>query len=509
VGSKLIIILAFLTSYSFVAHAISVEREQELNQEFKAYCDQVSKYVIKNHYSVTCDTDYHHYNSRAALNHYNSNPDHDIKIANYNLLHPGSNKNSYKDIALVAQIINEYDLVSAQELIPRLGNDMRHNNDLVDMIEDTKNYDLEKLYKIPGYILILEELRKLDPSWALITSPRGEASSPSSVHEMLGFFYRASIVRPKETEHCSELATKNDREDANTSFACYPLFRAPFFRVDAADGFSRKPFVSSFESGEYDFTIMNAHVIFTSPKDEETMSWISNLAFGVDDYSQVGTGVTKETYARFAEVRLTLEMLEIFSKNYKEQDLFFSADMNLESKISYWQTLMGDFNSFTLISELPTSLTNYRYGRGDVETNGFSSNYDHFIYNNKANKNCITDKSGKIEVTRQSYFEDHVDEWMRENYLAREETSDADEPYRFSSKGKKIMERKLQEHRQFLEESRIIVDGKIVAQFEDVEKELEIYKRRVFDEQLSDFTYYKLYRELISDHFPISITCKN
>ncbi len=493
-----------------VANAISVEREQELNTEFMSYCEQVSKYVIKNKFSVSCETDYHHYNSRAAANHYSMKPDHDLRIANYNILHPGSNKNSYKDLSLIAQIINQYDLVSAQELIPRLGNDMRHNNDLVEMIESTKNYDLEKLYKIPGYILILNELRKLDPSWALITSPRGEASSPSSVHEMLGFFYRAAIVRPIETEHCAEIGVKTNREEANTDFACYPLFRAPFFRVDAADGFSRKPFVSSFESGDFDFTLMNAHVIFTSPKDDETMSWISNLAFGVNDYSDVGTGVTKETYARFAEVRLTLEMLELLSRNYKEQDLIFAADMNLEARIAYWQQLMSDFNSFTLIGEMPTSLTNYRYSsRGSVATNGFSSNYDHFIYNNKANKNCTKDSDGKIKVTRQSYFEDHVDEWMKDNYLVREETGDADEPYKFSSKGKKIMEQRLEEHKRFLEESLIIVDGEIVPQYEDVEKELEIYKRRVFDEQLSDFTYYKLYRELISDHFPISISCKN
>ncbi len=509
-GMKLIIILSLFSSYSMVANAISVEREQELNEEFRSYCEQAAKYVVKNRFSVTCDSDYHHYNSRAAANHYDGKPAHDIRIANYNMLHPGSNKNSYKDLALIAQIINEYDLVSAQELIPRLGNDMRHNNDLVEMIENTKNYDLEKLYKVPGYLLILNELRKLDPSWALITSPRGEASSPSSVHEMLGFFYRASIVRPIETEHCVEMASKNSREEVNTNFACYPLFRAPFFRVDAADAFSRKPFIASFESGNYDLTLMNAHVIFTSPKDEETMSWISNLAFGIDDYSEVGTGVTKETYARFAEVRLSLEMLELLSKNYKEQDLIFAADMNLEARIAYWDQLLNDFGNFSLIGEMATSLTNYRYSnRGTVETFGFSSNYDHFIYNKNANKNCETDTDGKIKVTRQSYFEGHVDEWMKDRYLVREETNDEEEPYRISAKGQKIMESRLEEHKQFLEDSLIIVEGEIVAQFEDVERELDIFKRRVFDEQLGDFTYYKLYRELISDHFPIGITCKN
>ena len=58
-----------------------------------------------------------------------------------------------------------------------------------------------------------------------------------------------------------------------------------------------------------------------------------------------------------------------------------------------------------------------------------------------------------------------------------------------------------------LENTFAIDDGEIVPQYEDIDRELEIFKRRIFDEQLSDFTYYKFYRELISDHYPIGITC--
>ena len=503
---KLLSILLVLACSINGAFAISIEREQELNAEFKEYCDNVSDYVIKSRYTVICDSDYHHYNARAADNHYNQKPEHDIRIANYNMLHPGSNKNSYKDLALLAKIINEYDLVSAQEIIPRLGNDMRHNRDLVEMIKknDKDAESLSKLYRSPGYVLILDELRKLDPSWALITSPRGEAASPSSVHEMLGFFYRASIVRPKVNEHCEEFASSKTE-----AIACYPLFRAPFFRQDVADAFSRKPFLASFESGDFDFSLLNAHVIYTSSKDEELMRFISNIAFGIDDYSQVGTGVTKETYARWAEVKLSLEMLDLLANNYKEQDLIFAADMNLESKISYFETMMKQFPRFDLVGEMATSLTPYRYGRGDVETNGFSSNYDHFILNNTANAPCERDAKGKVHVTRQSYFENHVDEWMKEHYIAREETGDPANPYQFSKAGMKLMQERIKEHREMLEQTFTVVDGEIVAQYEDIDREVEIFKRRIFDEQLSDQTYYKFYRELISDHFPISISCKN
>ena len=503
---KFLSILLLLSSFTVEVYAISIEREQELNAEFKEYCDNVSDYVIKNRYTVICSSDYQHFNARAGINHYNEKPAHDIRIANYNMLHPGSNKNSYKDLVLLAKIINEYDLISAQELIPRLGNDMRHNRDLVEMIKkDAKEAEnLSKLYRSPGYVLILDELRKLDPSWALIMSPRGEAASPSSVHEMLGFFYRASIVRPKVNEHCEEFATSKEE-----AIACYPLFRAPFFREDVADAFSRKPFLASFESGNFDFSLLNAHVIYTSSKDEELMRFISNIAFGIDDYSQVGTGVTKETYARFAEVKLALEMLDLLADRYSEQDLIFAADMNLESKISYFEVLMKQFSRFDLVGEMATSLTPYRYGRGNVETNGFSSNYDHFILNNEANAPCARDAKGKVHVTRQSYFENHVDEWMKKYYVAREETGDPANPYQFSKAGEELMKERIQEHREMLEQTMTVVDGTIVAQYDDVDREVEIFKRRIFEEQLSDQTYYKFYRELISDHFPISISCKN
>lgn len=489
-----------------VAHAITPQREQELNAEFKVYCEETARFVVKNRYTVTCSDEFHHYNARAAANHYRSVQSSELKIANYNLLHPGSNKNSYKDMALMAQIMNEYDVISVQELIPRLGNDMRHNRDLVELIRSKSDESLTELYRAPGYVIILDELRKIDPSWALITSPRGEASSPSSVHELVGFYYRASKARPIVTEHCAEL---NKGIEGRDSFACYPLFRKPFFRDDVADAFSRKPFIASFESGKFDFTLMNAHVIYTSPRDEATMSWISQVAFGESDYSRVGVGVTKETYARFAEVRLSLEMLDLLIENYNEQDVIFAADMNLESTVAYWQTLLGDFSNFSLYGEMATSLTPYRYGRGNVETGGFSSNYDHFIMNNRANNGCKRDQDGKVAVERQSYFEGHVDAWMRKYYVAREETGDAEEPYRFSNKGEQLMEQRLKEHKKWLEDARTIVDGEIVPQFEDVERELEIFRRRIFDEQLSDFTYYKFYRELISDHFPISISCQN
>ncbi len=484
-----------------IAFAISPEREQQLNAEFKVYCEEAAKYVIKNRFTIDCGDEFHHYNARAAANHYRNSGSQDLKIANYNLLHPGSNKNSYKDLGLIAQIINNYDLVSVQEIIPRLGNDMRHNQDLVVLMENGGSAELAAHYRAPGYLLILERLRALDPSWALITSPRGEASSPSSVHEMLGFYYRASKVRPKRTDHCLE------QNEQSAGLACYPLFRQPFFRADVADAFSRKPFIASFESGNFDFTLMNAHVIFTSPKDEETMRWITQTAFGLDNYSDVGVGVTKETYARFAEVRLALEMLQLLIENYEEQDVMFAADMNLESKTAYWQTLARDFPKFSLYGDMATSLTPYRYS-GRNETGGFSSNYDHFILNNQANQPCVRGEDGKVVVERHSYFEGETQEWIKRSYLVREETGVADEPYRISNKGDVLMKKRMHEHREFLENTLTVVGGQLVPQYDDVERELETYRRRIFDEQLNDFTYYKFYRELISDHFPISINCR-
>jgi len=48
----------------------------------------------------------------------------------------------------------------------------------------------------PGYVKVLKELMKLDPSWALILAPieAGEGTHT----ELGGFFFRATKVQPKK-----------------------------------------------------------------------------------------------------------------------------------------------------------------------------------------------------------------------------------------------------------------------------------------------------------------------
>ena len=41
-----------------------------------------------------------------------------------------------------------------------------------------------------------------------------------------------------------------------------------------------------------------------------------------------------------------------------------------------------------------------------------------------------------------------------------------------------------------------------------IQERIDGFKRRVFTNQLTNAFYYRFYQEILSDHFPVSITCK-
>ena len=204
------------------AYAVTDKEDFERRVFYKEKCREIKKYSVGSSFSVDCYHNYHHYNSKSYSYNYSSSEARarkQLKIAEYNLWHPGSLRSGFKDIPLVAKIMNRWDVIASNELLPVIGRDEHNNNQVVEYIEDSLKLlselgktdgneeqitiikdDLnrvEKLYRAPGYLKILNELRKLDRTWALILAPRGEASSPTHVQEMVGFYYRASVVRPK------------------------------------------------------------------------------------------------------------------------------------------------------------------------------------------------------------------------------------------------------------------------------------------------------------------------
>lgn len=242
--------------------------------EYLDRCEAIKVLVVNKKYPLDCYTNYNHYGPTSKTARATST----LKIANYNLLHPGTSKALFKDNALVAKIMNRYDVVAGLELLGTVGRDEQNNRSVLELIQGSadmvaklrqqkeklkdhikiQEIDLKivklvndtraayDLYRAPGYLRILSELKKLDPSWSLILSPRGDSALVGSVEELAGFFYRANSVLPTSNPHCKEVADSG----GGAPYACFITLTEDFMGRDLASHFARRPFMASFKAME-------------------------------------------------------------------------------------------------------------------------------------------------------------------------------------------------------------------------------------------------------------------
>ncbi len=548
---KFIFISGLLANLAF---AVTDKEDFERRVFYKEKCLEIKKYSVGSSFSVDCYHNYHHFNSKAHSYNYNASSaraQKNIKIAEYNLWHPGSLRSGFKDIPFVAKIMNQWDLVAATELLPVIGRDEENNNEVVEFLENgpgileelmkTDGNDeqiaelkdnleqAKKLYRAPGYLKILFELRKLDKSWSLLLAPRGEASEPTHVQEMVGFYYRSTVVKPIVNEHCDEYKGQYDGQ----AIACIPNLKKEFMGRDVRNVFSRRPFIANFESGNFDFTMITSHVIFTSPDEEDKMAEILMPSFGVKTYEDIGTGITKETYARVAESKIIIELMSKLREFYYEEDLIYGGDMNLNYGNGFWADLMKDFPGGDIFVSEATTISQPRFLSSGTPTNGVSNDFDHFIFDSKKSKECMSGNKDTTEV--HSYYSGKIQKYIKDEYLIRDpaeividaivedvigheddvvdgldEVEDK-EDYDYSMiPGAKIkMEEKIDAYEKELKKLKTIKNGKVVWDDYRFKEKMSFFKRRVFTDQLKNRFYYRVYSELISDHFPISMSCKN
>ncbi|MEX0799036.1 MAG: hypothetical protein WD025_06310, partial [Bacteriovoracaceae bacterium] len=186
-----LLILLSLFSLSAISQV-----DTDIRHDYRKECQEIAEF-IKQDYNVQCHYNYHHFNSSAYRNNY----DRDraikagkVKIAGFNVLHPGMSKTRYKDYRKIAQIIDQWDVVGVTELLPLISGDLKNNQKVVSFIkkapgqiqevrEKIKNEisskklkelvaELESLeedlkearrvYRMPGYLKILHALHQLD-----------------------------------------------------------------------------------------------------------------------------------------------------------------------------------------------------------------------------------------------------------------------------------------------------------------------------------------------------------
>lgn len=565
--SSLLIAGAVKADISDVRGQKSPEDDAQKISEYQDRCEALKALVINKEFPLDCYTNYNHYGATSKSTRTTGT----LKIANYNLLHPGTSKALFKDNALIAKIMNRYDIVAGLELLGTVGRDEQNNKSVLDLIQgsaemvtklrqqkaklkdelkiqemdikivklinDTRTaYDL---YRAPGYLRILFELKKLDPSWSLILSPRGDSALVGSVEELVGFYYRSSAVTPTVNPHCKEVAG----EGAGMPYACFITLTEQFMGRDLASHFARRPFMASFKANGKKFTLVTSHMVFTYSGDEDAEKDLMQKTFGVDNYKGVGVGVNSTNFARFAEVKNTLEFMNIYRIRYQDNRIMFMADTNLVSANAYWPEALKAFPGGKLLINTPTTLSPTRYMSNGKETNGLANDYDHFIVDKNTFSEC---NDGEVY----NYYKENIYKEIESRYIIRQEVvglnkrafnfniqtyeaehvlgldsedssiiEDGDIPpvddpatikleYPLTPAGQSKMDKFVGNFGKYLTGLYTVKKNEVVGDDFQVQERLEGLKRRVFLRQLTNPYYNRFMQEVLSDHFPVSLTCK-
>lgn len=534
----------------------SLEDDAVKIAQYQAKCEANETLVVDKAYEVGCFTNYNHYfPSKKIIKNSQS-----IRIANYNLLHPGTSKALFKDYGMVAKIINQYDIVSALELLAVVGRDEQNNRAVLEFIIDapnvqaklkaerlklkdaTKIQEIEikiakhyndtraayDLYRAPGYLKILKELKKLDPSWALLLSPRGDSALVGSVEELTGYFYRGSTATPTINPHCKEYA----EEGAGTPYACFINLTQSFMGRDLVQHFARRPFMASFKVNTTKFTLVTSHVVFTYSGDEDATKDLLKKTFSVESLDELGPGINLSNFARFAEVKNTLEFMERYKSKYKDPKIMFLSDMNLVSKNVFWPEVLKAFSGSELLITEASTLSPTRYLSTGKETNGIANDYDHFVLDKKSFPGC---DNGEVY----NYFQKGIIKEIEQKYVIRQEivglrnksfnfgpeapieseilegdVPPVDDPatvkleYPLTPKGQSKMDKFVMNFDKYLNSLQTIKNNQIVPDSFQVTERLDGLRRRVFLRQLTNPFYHRFMQEVLSDHFPVALTCR-
>ena len=534
-------------------------------EEYNQACQVIDTLLVRKQYKVDCFSNYQHFEPTSRV----AKSTGTLRIAGYNLLHPGTSKALFKDYSLVARIMNKFDVVSGLEILGTVGHDEANNQSVLafvravpKMVSDLQALRAKKtapakqkeiddkiaklqadsktaysLYRAPGYFKILTELKKIDPSWGLILSPRGDSALQGSVEEMVGFFYRGSNVTPVVNPHCTEYKD----QDGGTPYACIINLEAKFMGKDYTHNFARRPFMVSFRSGNIKWSMLSMHVVFNFSGDEVAEKKLMNDVFGVDSAGDLSTGINQSNFARFAEVKTTLNFMNRFRQKYNDKNIMFVSDTNLQANNPFWSEVLKSFPGGSLLINDPSTVSPPRYSGDGQETNGVASSYDHFVLDKSVFSSC---DDGQVH---NYYKTPDVENYIEKVYGIRGQPNPAafilnpkqffktvvipfddpavptdngdvppdDDPtpvkfdYPLTSAGKAKMDRMVEVYATQLKAMMTVKGSAIAADDYQVQERIDGYKRRVFTNQLTNPFYYRFYQEVLSDHFPVSITCKN
>ncbi len=349
------------------------EDDSVIARECEAFAEEhAGDEVFAGGVTVDCAAGFHHYASTVETR--DPAPGETLRVANFNVYHLGDDQGRYKSYDVVADMMNQWDVVSAVELMTPNGDAIRHNGVVRKQRELGQESD-EVRIRLPGYLQLLRELMRKDPSWSLVMTPIPLQEPGASHAELTGFYYRKSRVALDGTALCED-------------FACVASVEA----LQEANGLdeepliARRPFAAGFRAGTFDFSLVGVHVRFRAPE-------------GVPAPFE---GVDRLSSFRLLETQLVANWIGHRLERSADKDVLFVGDFNLEytqmasvdaftpsgnprQEVTYeaqWaQALAGFDGAKVFVTREATSLSS----KGSV------NNYDHLIFNPIDTAECITD----------------------------------------------------------------------------------------------------------------------
>lgn len=305
----------------------------------------------------------------------------ELRIGSFNLFHLGDNQSSMKHLGLVAKIMNQWDVVGAQEMMPLPGEWAAANQKIFELLADKSGQMVTFPYDnwsvaMPGYLRLLVELQNLDPSWAVILQPAPEGEGSSG--EMAGFYYRSKKVRLKDWGYCpSDRAVDLKTNTQAGNYGC--LLQIP---ADQRRLMSRVAFTTYFQAGKFDFVGVTTHVRFR-PTDTE-----AELKEQTEDLCSFHENVAKckpakDEVGRFFEVTAIANQFKDIKQISGDNDVIFTGDFNLQDdpkSKDLWEAALKPAPGFQVTQTGLTTLS--------IKAAKMISNYDHFILDPKATAEC-------------------------------------------------------------------------------------------------------------------------
>ena len=220
----------------------------------------------------------------------------------------------------------------------------------------------------------------------------------------------------------------------------------------------------------------------------------------------------------------------------------FMADTNLISNNIFWPEILKAFPGGQLLITEPTTLSPTRYMSTGKETFGLANDYDHFILDkstfsecndgevyNYYNENIYKDIESRYIIRKevvglskknfnfniQTYEAEHILGLDSEDSIVEDgDIPPVDDPatikleYPLTPAGQSKMDKFVAGFDKYLTNLYTVKRNEVVQDDFQVQERLEGLKRRVFLRQLTNPYYYRFTQEILSDHFPVSITCK-